>query len=236
MRRLGKLFVVLLLAYAWTWSSLLKDFGWITDKNRFWVLIGATLLFIVQQIHVIWGGTPADAAAVEERREVITLYLRHLFDAYSQIAGQHGGNVATARVNLMLPARHWWLLGRLKIYYDVAPNGPPYTVEERSMVFKKGEGACGLAWKQRQIALFDATDATFVAAKDTLKARNKELTEHIQSVLAVPVFVKHKVVAVLCMDSELPVDQSRFGSDEVTLLARAHADKFAPFCFAAGVK
>jgi hypothetical protein len=81
MRRFGKLLVVLLLAYAWTWTGLLRDLGVIDNGWRLWILIATTVLFLLQQTFAIFG-SPADASAVEAKRDVISAYLNHLINDY----------------------------------------------------------------------------------------------------------------------------------------------------------
>ena len=235
MPRFLKLLIALFLAYAWTWSALLKDLRFIDDKWRLWILIGTTALFVLQQILEIYG-TPADASMVEARREVICAYLNHLLDEYYTVIERHDQPPVIVRATLMLPTQKFKILRRLKIQYDAVPVGNPYSADERAMEFKRGEGACGRAWKQRDIVLYDATDQALETPAATLKKKKKELTDEIQSVLAVPVFKKHLVVGVLCLDSESPTNQTLFGVDDVCRLARAHADALAPFCFPNGVK
>ena len=235
MPRIVKLLTVLFLAYAWTWSGLLKDLNVINDQWRLWILIGATALFVLQQVVAIYG-SPADASAVEARREVISAYLNHLLSEYYTLIERHGGTPPIVRANLMLPTQKFKVLRRLKIHYDACPVGRPYSADDRAMEFRRGEGACGRAWKRRHIVLYDATEEALGTPADTLKKKKRELTDEIQSVLAVPAFNKHLVVAVLCLDSESPTNETLFGADDVCRLARAHADALAPLCFPNGVK
>ena len=235
MPRFLKLVVVLFLAYAWTWSGLLKDLRVINDHGRLWILIGATVLFVLQQIVEIYG-SPADASEVEARRDVISAYLNHLLDEYYSLIERPDETLPVVRANLMVPTQKFKILRRLKIQYDAVPVGKPYSADEREMEFKRGEGAAGRAWKTRQIVLYDAAEESFGSAAATIKKKKRELTDEIQSVLAVPAFQKHVVVGVLCLDSESPINETLFGTDEVCRLARAHADALAPFCFSNGVK
>ena len=231
-----RILVALVLAYAWTWTSLFKDWQWVTERQRMWILVAVGVLFLLQQIAQNLP-TPADRSSVEARRFVIESYLQALVTAYYEYLQTHSAQVfPPIRVNLMLRKRKfrfWWVL---RMYYTHSPEGgTPYSAEEMSLEFGKGQGACGRAWKSEDIQIFDAKDDHLDGALIGMSQAHKDVTRSTVSVLSVPITRKGRVVGVLSMDSAYPTPETRFHLADIVRLAKSHADALSDFCFSDGV-
>ena len=100
-----RILIAVVLAYAWTWTSLLKDWGWVTEELRFKILVGVGILFILQQLAQN-AATLADRSAVDGRKKVIEIYLRSLLlEYYALLESKHAQTLPPVRVNLALPTR-----------------------------------------------------------------------------------------------------------------------------------
>jgi hypothetical protein len=235
MKRLLKIIVAFILAYSWSWTDILKSHNWLNDSQRTWILATLGIVFLLQQA-ALTRVKPASRGEVNERRAVIDTYLESLLADYLSLLNQSNPpTLPQVRVNLMLPTRSWLFRWRLVMaYHQVLDGGTQYPNDELELAFKKGEGACGRAWKTRNIVGFDRTrdgpNASIVHKK-----KQKPLL-NVQSVLSVPVLRKERVVGVLSMDSNAPISTTRFDSKGVAKLAQSYANDLGPFCFFDGVQ
>jgi hypothetical protein len=236
MKRFVDVSIALVLTFSWTWIALLKDWNEVSESQRFWVLISLCALYIIQQVMLNWPA-PASREEVEELRDVMEVYLNSLLVAYLEELYRRAparDTLPPVLINLMLPAR-WGLFGRkLVIFYHYAVEGERYSNDVLEFEFKKGEGACGRAWKTKNIVIFGQPGADFSAWR-VGKAKENLLLK-VKSVISVPVLKKGKVVGVLSMDSESPISETLFDSPDIVSLVQSHARGLRPLCFSDGVR
>jgi transcriptional regulator with GAF, ATPase, and Fis domain len=90
----------------------------------------------------------------------------------------------------------------------------------------------GIAWESGKPAFFPIRGGRPLPVTED----KVPLVKHIQSVLSIPLELEDKVVGVLSMDSEFPIETTGFGQDNIIKFAQAAAKKLEPLCFASGVK
>jgi hypothetical protein len=234
-RRTLNIALALILAYAWAWTGWLKDNGLVNEKFRLWALIVITIVFVIQQV-ILNTPKPADRSAVEERREVIELYLSVLVKEYYGQLQRISSVTPPIRVNVALPTRIFPFVWRLMIYYFHSSDGSTYSNDELEMKFKKGEGAIGRAWAKKNIVLYDREDERFRSSIKSVRLKKTALVSKTSSVLAVPILVTGKTVATLSLDSEFAINSTKFDQREITSLAQSHANGLAGLCFFNGVR
>lgn len=143
-----KVLLATVLAYAWTWTTLLKDLGTITDKERVTILVILGITFVVQQI---WLNLPqrANRSDVDDLRELAENCLEGLLSAYyDEIEKLKPGSDPQVRANLSLPTHGKFFKKCLKIHFQAFPQkAGPYSAQELAKRWKKGEGAIGHVWK-----------------------------------------------------------------------------------------
>ncbi len=234
MKRTLNVILGVVCALGWAWTGWLKDNSYIGESSRLRVLIALTLVLLIQQ-WILTGRKPVGRSKVEQRRDVIELKLGGLLtDYYKQIKG--AATIPPIRANLSLPKRTWRYAWRLQIYYFRTPDGSAFSNDELRMKFKKGEGAIGRAWSEKNIIIYDKNNVRFQSPINTVHRKKIPFVSQIESVLAVPILETDKVVGVLALDSEFPITATRFDQREIAALARSHANHLAGLCFFDGVK
>lgn len=208
------------------------------DNQRFWILVGVGVLFLIQQLAQN-ASSPVDRSEVDKRKKVIEAYLEAFVVAYyDMLERKHADTLPPVRVNLALPTHgklpfQW----RLRMYYwEVPDGGSLYSADELGMEFKKGEGACGSAWKIKDIVVFDAGNDKLGGATRTIAKKKREFTDGVASVSSVPVLKKGEGGWRFSIDSAFPTHFTQLDSMDVIRLAKSHADALADFCFSDGVK
>ena len=234
MKRPWKIVLALVLGYAWVWTGWLKDNHYVDENFRLKILALLSVGFVAQQVGLT-APKPVDRSSVDQRRRVIELKLSVLLNAYYRQLQTLGTAITPAvRVNVALPTRRrfGW---RMMIYYTFAPTGP-YSNDELEMRFRKGEGAIGRAWKEKNIVLYDRQNARFSSSKTSVRKGKMLLLSSIQSVLTVPMLANGEVVGALSLDSEFSINETKFDQRAISLLAQTHAYDLAGLCFSDGVK
>jgi GAF domain-containing protein len=226
-----RVLVAVFLAYAWTWTSLLKEWNWLSDKTRVWVLVGCGIVFVVQQF-VQNRRKPATREEVSNRRAIAEIYLENLVAQYLKIINPQTAlqTLPPIRTNLMFPA-HRAFSTRLAIAYQYCVPGTAYPNDERDLRLKKGEAACGMAWKTRHEVSFDAAKAPHL-----IPTRHLQILGGVKSVLAVPVLRSSEVVGILCLDSASGIADTQFDQTDVVRLALSYARNLEGICFSDGIQ
>jgi hypothetical protein len=231
-RRLIKILVNVLLAFGWTWTVYAKDENWVNDTQRLYVLLGLLGLFLGKEIFSLVQ-KPVGKTEVMERQDVIEDYLGTVLDKYyTELDFPKEQELPAIRINLALLTYLSFFRKRMMIYYTSgAKEG--YAAAEFEMKFKKGEGVIGTAWEVGEPAFFPVSRGKQL----TVSAEKRELVKNIKSALSAPLKAKNgKVIAILSMDSEFPIETTKFSQDEIIKFAQAAAKKLEPFCFSTGVK
>ncbi len=89
MGRFIQISIALVLAYAWRWTTVLKERGVVDDRQRLWILCAVGVLFVAQQIAQT-RRKPGDRSAVEARRRVMETYLDAFLIAYYELLERRG--------------------------------------------------------------------------------------------------------------------------------------------------
>lgn len=105
-----------------------------------------------------------------------------------------------------------------ELYMAVSSEG--YSEAERGLRFKRGQGVVGDVLKNSRPLAVDLARVNFQELDGILEmtAEQIRLTQHVKSVLAVPVLAQvngSKVVGVLSIDSPLPLDKSDLSVESV---------------------
>lgn len=233
--KLSSVVLAVFLAYGWVWTNYLVELHLMTERQRMYMLVLITLVFLGHQIYLVMPRAVA-RGAVEARKPVADAFLKNCLSQYDDELAKEGGTSPSVRLNVMLPTRKFKLFEVLYIYYYACPQGVVYTEMERDCPWWKKDGTCGWAWAKRQTTIFDSKDPDLRAAARRLKKYQLDAVAHIQSVLSVPIWDADKVVGVLNIDSESNVGQTRFNQENIWQLAEASARCLAALCFREGVK
>lgn len=231
MRRFVQIAVNAILAFGWTWTVFAKDSGWLNEQQRLWILCVLLTLFIGKEIVSVIR-KPASKAEVAERRDVIEDYLGTVLGKYyAELNLPAQAGLPEVRINVALLTRVGLLRKRMVITYtSSAANG--YSSAELQMHFSKGDGVIGLAWESGKPAFFPVRGGRPLPVSED----KVDLVKNIKSVLSIPLELEDKIVGVLSMDSEFPIETTGFAQDNVIKFAQAAAKKLEPICFASGVK
>jgi len=226
-----RVLVAVFLAYAWTWTSLLKEWNWVSDTTRVRVLVGCGIGFVVQQF-LQNRRKPATRDEVSNRRVIAEIYLESYVAQYLQIINPQKAlqTVPPIRANLMLPA-HRPFRTRLAIAYQYRVPGTAFSNDERDMRIRKGEATSGMAWKTRHEFFFDAAQAPQLIPK-----RHLQILGNVKSVLAMPVLRSSEVVGILCLDSTSGIADTQFDQTDVVRLALSYARNLEGICFSDGIQ
>lgn len=231
LRGAGSVLLAVALAFAWLWTNLLKDIGWMNDTARVVVLAVLTVIFVAQQTYLAMP-KPVGLAILDARRDVIGLALETLWNRYYKEALPDLGVAEphpTVRINVMVLTKKWKGLGGtyLKIYWH-HPAGVLYSADELALRwkqlrgvfgFRKPNGVVGRAWKNRHQAVYDSKDVRFKSANEGLTQSQKKATANRKSALSVPIRYGDDFVAMLNMDSIENVPRTKFADPEVVTLA-----------------
>lgn len=231
MRRLFKIIVDVVLAFGWIATVFAKDEHWLDDTLRLYILLGLLALFVAKEICSLIQ-KPAKKAQVTERQDVIEDYLGTVLDTYyDKLDVPKDQELPAIRINLALLTHLSFFRKRMMIYYTSgAKEG--YTAAEFEMRFKKGEGVIGTAWDVGTPAFFPVSSGEQL----TVSEEKRELVKNIKSALSAPLQADGKVIAILSMDSEFPIEKTKFSQYEIIKFTQAAAKKLEPFCFSTGVK
>jgi hypothetical protein len=231
MRRFLKIIINAILAFGWTWTVFAKDSGLVNDTQRLVILCVLLTIFLGKETAALIE-KPASKAEVATRRDVIEGFLGTVLANYYvelNLPGQAG--LPAIRINVALLTRVGFMRNRMMITYTTsAKNG--YSSEELQMQFAKGDAVIGIAWESGKPAFFPIRGGRPLPVTED----KVPLVKHIQSVLSIPLELEDKVVGVLSMDSEFPIETTGFGQDNIIKFAQAAAKKLEPLCFASGVK
>jgi hypothetical protein len=237
----GSVILAMGLAYGWTWTGLLKDFGWINDAGRVTILSAITVLFFFQQVWLVLP-KPVDRESVEARRAVISNYLQAVLAAYytklQSLAARPNDPVPAVRINLMLPTkRAKGLFGSfLRMYYHACPRGVAYSDREKALHWGKGKATSGWAWKHGGTTIYDSGSPEYQGPAQRLSPEQKKAVESIKSVLSVPIREKGKIVGVMNLDSKHEAVETHFTDDAILGLVEVYGRDIGPLCFPDGVK
>jgi putative methionine-R-sulfoxide reductase with GAF domain len=232
MRRFVKILVAVILAFGWSVTVIAKEKGWVTEDQRLYALSILIGLFLLKEV-ISLRQKPVTKAEVAKRQDVIEDYLGTVLSRYyTELNLPADAGLPAVRINVALLTHIGFFRRRMMITYTSAP-AEAYTAAELQMKFVKGEdGVIGDAWRSGKPAFFPTGDGQpLLVSEDKI-----DLLKKIRSVLSVPLKLEDKVVGVLSMDSEFPIETTRFSQYEIVKSVQAAAKKLEPLCFASGVK
>ncbi|WP_246839019.1 hypothetical protein [Leptospira wolffii] len=96
--------------------------------------------------------------------------------------------------------------------------------------WKKGEGACGTAWQNRRICLYDKKDPNFKSPAKTLKPDVKPFADKIGSIISIPIWSKNgdrPVFGIFSIDSSFTIDRTLFDREDIIDLLSKHIDRLS---------
>jgi hypothetical protein len=197
------------------------------------------LLFTLQQVWLRWP-KPASLADIQELKGIIEPFLAGVLEEYYKAAKSISQTVASVRINVMLPTWRRFRFGRyLKIYYcSGGPVGLVYKNDELDLVWKRGQGTCGEAWKKEWIVVYDSAAEGLTGPKKSLTQKQIGIVGNINSVLSLP--IRHsetkKVVGVLNLDSIHNVDKTFFNAEQIVNAVTARSGPLSMMLCTDGVK
>ncbi len=230
-----------------------KDVQEFTLRYKYLFLGMIALIYVIQQLFRDLP-KPVDMSDVHELRPIIRSYLEHALIEYSKILdSMEVKRPSQVRMNVMFKTRDQAFKGgKLKIIYSLGYNisgeegkgdtpkfkEPCYTSAEEGELWKKGQGACGAAWKKGDLTVFDSSNTLYQSPKDSLSKRQKEITQGINSVLSIPLWLRGKVIGVLNVDSPRNITETRFDDPLIYSKLDDYVDSLAKICaiFIDGIK
>lgn len=203
------------------------------------------VFYIVQQL-VRDLPRPAGMDVVQELKPIIEQYLYSaLWDYYVFLADENMP-VVPVRINVMYKVRsHPLAQPKLKVLYefctrlnsgarfqsveDIEVTSACYSADEHGLLWGKGEGTCGSAYKYGQVTFFDSVKPTLKGPTSSLTPAQKRATEYVNSVISLPLWLdRHKkVIGVLNMDSTHSIDETCFDSRPVISLLDNYTNSLA---------
>lgn len=194
-------------------ASLFGPF--LNSIGRVAVLVGVTC--------VILGGMyvsqyrPSERIRQRRQREHVELLLEFLQEDYRRVVD----DPPPVRLNVM-QAEGGRLVGTptLRLFAHVGEYSP----NEQDLAFDPGQGAAGEALQTGEIEVYDER-RRHQTEKD-MTPKQREITDGVKSAVSVPVRSSEStgnVVGVLTLDSETPLDETRFDDEDVQRLAEEYA-------------
>lgn len=93
----------------------------------------------------------------------------------------------------------------------------PFSSDEIKLGYRKREGLVGLVWHFKEAALadLDGLDAQGLHHQYSLSQNHIQYTQHIKSILGIPISVNGDCYGVLSVDSKEPLSVARFDGEEL---------------------
>lgn len=224
----------------WQWTAYLSRQNLLTSEQQLFFASALTVFFFLQQVYLVFP-EPVPIAKARQRAQVIEGYLRGLLVDYEKFVRDYlglaqGDAAPVIRINVMLLARRFRIFKRLRIVYTACPNGLSYSGDELKLRWRRAQGIVGAAWSNGQPVIYDSKDASLNGAAGTRSPKQREITDTLNSVYAVPLLSASTVVGILNLDSQSNIDKTAFNHAFVTALASNYAGALVPFCFEEGVE
>lgn len=204
-----------------------------------YLYLAIVILFTLQQIWLRWP-KPASLADIQELKEIIEPFLAGVLEEYYKATKGISQIAASVRINIMLPTWRRLRLGRyLKIYYS---NGGPANLilknDEFDLVWKRGQGTCGEAWKKERRVVYDSAAEGLTGPRKSLTEEQVRIVGTINSVLSLPIWHNEtkKVVGILNLDSIHNVDKTFFNREEIVNRVTARSGPLSMMLSPDGVK
>lgn len=145
------------------------------------------------------------------RSRLVDIVLRHLVIVYrDQIAD------CEVRANVMLADRskRWPSISSPTVL-SIAYSTGEYSEWEESIGYRTGEGTVGVAFHERDIAIYDSNIRNRYERRMTVEQR--VATDHVESAISVPIFPQgdpsRKPMGVLTFDSIEHVGKTKFNNE-----------------------
>jgi hypothetical protein len=218
-----------------------------------YLFYGAILLtYIIQQL-LRDLPKPVDISNAHELQPIIRNYLEYALKGYSKLLVSMGIGIPAVRMNVMLKTRHQsFRNGKLRIIFSLGyvigkdrKNKeiikfvePSYSSDEAAELWKRGQGACGAAWEKGDLTVYDTFNSKYQSPKESLSKHQKEITQDINSILSIPLWLHGKVIGVLNIDSAKNITETKFDDPEVYKMLDDYVDSLAKICaiFNDGIK
>lgn len=236
--RLLNVLLALVAGLGWQWSRILEQRGYLLDPWAIYVGLGITVLFVAHQV-LLQHRWPASRSALLEREPVARLILDQLLKKYySTLAGHDAGTAKpVVRCNVMMPSKKYLGLStRMQIAYWECPEKIAYSRDELKLKWSKKNGVVGWVWKRGQPETFGASQPGAQAVAESLTKEQRDSAAGLKSVYSVPILRNGMAIAVLTLDGDSDLDQTKFDSKQVRDLVTSYCQALLPLCFEEGVK
>lgn len=214
--------------------------------KKYWFLCFAAII-IIYVIQQLWRDlpNPVSMAEVHEFRPIIKQYLEGAINDYATVIHGMKVEIPTFRMNVMLKVRNnSFARPKLKIacslgctpeqnnnnLLELKLNEPCYSRDEENMLWEKGQGACGAAYKTSDVTIFDPTNTKFSGVSKRLNNRQKDISRDLKSIISLPLLLHGRVIGVLNVDSTENITQTKFDDFGVCKILDDYADSLSKIC------
>jgi hypothetical protein len=178
------------------------------------------IIFLVYEAYFVRPakGTMADVQEVSSTvQKVLSLMGESYYTKLRTL--RPDANLPAIRINIMLRTERWFW-ARMKIFFHSGlPYQYSYSEPELALLWSKGEGACGAAWKSARLVIYGSDHPKFGYPVSTLPKRHTSVVGDRNSVLSVPIWSKFQgdkvVFGILNIDSELDLSKTLLDHDDV---------------------
>lgn len=209
-----------------------SEFQKFISDNDLFLVCSIVFIFLLKRIITIFD-KPLGIETIDEFNKIITAIFTDIIREYSHKVAEISSTqaVPSIRINIMLKTKRFFFLNRMKIYYFSSSVKKLHFQElELEYKWEKGEGACGTAWKNRRICIYDKKSETFKSPAKTLNSKVKPFSDKIGSVISIPIWSKNgekPVFGVLSLDSNFTIDKTFFDREDIVDLLAKHIDRLS---------